>query len=420
MKPSDEVLAFHSLPGPMTAGDGNDEALAALPDDMDTLVRIVQGLVLHEFTARRCMASRSASERRSESHIRAVPRMLNRIRNLTIGLCSTRARRRCAWSACAIISPCCCSRCFARSAFRHALAGDSGHGSIRRFSRTTCCAKSGGTTSRGGSWWMRSSMRAGGGNRRSISTPRCAADRFIIAADAWLSCREGRSDPARFGIFQGNQRGMWFIASNLLKDVAALAKHETLPWDVFGAMPSSARLARRRGTRVLRQSRRADRLAGRLAAGTASPRADGRAGAGAASGLQRASAEGGAFPRSSAGGAMNGDAVAMRRASPEAAGKPAGRREWIGLAVIALPCLLYSMDLTVLNLALPSLSADLRPSSTQLLWIVDIYGFMVAGSADPDGHAGRPHRPAAPADDRRGGLRRGVGAGGVLARARKC
>ncbi|HLO31024.1 MAG TPA: MFS transporter [Anaerolineales bacterium] len=58
----------------------------------------------------------------------------------------------------------------------------------------------------------------------------------------------------------------------------------------------------------------------------------------------------------------------------------AGRREWIGLVVLALPCLLYSMDLTVLNLAVPSLSADLKPSSTQLLWIVDIYGFLVAGS----------------------------------------
>ena len=57
----------------------------------------------------------------------------------------------------------------------------------------------------------------------------------------------------------------------------------------------------------------------------------------------------------------------------------AGRREWIGLAVIALPCLLYSMDLTVLNLAVPELSEDLKPSSSQLLWIVDIYGFLVAG-----------------------------------------
>jgi DHA2 family multidrug resistance protein-like MFS transporter len=57
----------------------------------------------------------------------------------------------------------------------------------------------------------------------------------------------------------------------------------------------------------------------------------------------------------------------------------AGRREWIGLAVLALACLLYAMDLTVLHLAVPSLSEDLQPSSAQLLWITDIYGFMVAG-----------------------------------------
>jgi DHA2 family multidrug resistance protein-like MFS transporter len=57
----------------------------------------------------------------------------------------------------------------------------------------------------------------------------------------------------------------------------------------------------------------------------------------------------------------------------------ATRREWIGLAVIALPCLVYAMDLTVLNLAVPALSAELKPTSSQLLWIIDIYGFLVAG-----------------------------------------
>src|SRR6266536_3036275 len=63
-----------------------------------------------------------------------------------------------------------------------------------------------------------------------------------------------------------------------------------------------------------------------------------------------------------------------------ATGPPlAGRREWIGLAVLALACLLYAMDLTVLHLAVPSLSANLQPSSSELLWITDIYGFMVAG-----------------------------------------
>lgn len=61
-------------------------------------------------------------------------------------------------------------------------------------------------------------------------------------------------------------------------------------------------------------------------------------------------------------------------------GARATRREWIGLAVLALPCLLYSMDLTVLMLAVPHLTADLAPSATQLLWIVDIYGFVLAGT----------------------------------------
>jgi MFS transporter, DHA2 family, multidrug resistance protein len=54
-------------------------------------------------------------------------------------------------------------------------------------------------------------------------------------------------------------------------------------------------------------------------------------------------------------------------------------REWAGLATLALPTLLIGVDMTVLHLAVPRLSADLQPTSTQLLWIVDIYGFLIAG-----------------------------------------
>jgi MFS transporter, DHA2 family, multidrug resistance protein len=66
----------------------------------------------------------------------------------------------------------------------------------------------------------------------------------------------------------------------------------------------------------------------------------------------------------------------------------AGLREWAGLAALALPCVLYSMDLTVLNLAVPALSRDLTPTSTELLWIVDIYGFLLAGLLIPMGTLG--------------------------------
>ena len=57
----------------------------------------------------------------------------------------------------------------------------------------------------------------------------------------------------------------------------------------------------------------------------------------------------------------------------------AGSREWLGLAVLTLPVLLVSMDMTVLHLAVPAITTDLQPTSTGLLWIVDVYAFMVAG-----------------------------------------
>jgi DHA2 family multidrug resistance protein-like MFS transporter len=68
------------------------------------------------------------------------------------------------------------------------------------------------------------------------------------------------------------------------------------------------------------------------------------------------------------------ETIATAGAAPRA-----GRKEWIGLAVLALPAMLIAMDMTVLYLAVPELSADLQPTSNQLLWILDIYGFLVAG-----------------------------------------
>jgi DHA2 family multidrug resistance protein-like MFS transporter len=57
----------------------------------------------------------------------------------------------------------------------------------------------------------------------------------------------------------------------------------------------------------------------------------------------------------------------------------AGRREVIGLIVLALPTLLLALDSSVLFLALPHLTADLGAGATQQLWIIDIYGFLIAG-----------------------------------------
>ena len=51
---------------------------------------------------------------------------------------------------------------------------------------------------------------------------------------------------------------------------------------------------------------------------------------------------------------------------------------WWGVAVLALSVVILAIDMTVLNFALPAISRDLDPSGTQLLWIVDIYAFVIA------------------------------------------
>ena len=63
-------------------------------------------------------------------------------------------------------------------------------------------------------------------------------DSFLVAGDAWRMCREGRAEPDSFGLKLMNEGGAWWIAANLLRDVAALADMEMLPWDIWGAMPA--------------------------------------------------------------------------------------------------------------------------------------------------------------------------------------
>jgi Transglutaminase-like superfamily len=70
-----------------------------------------------------------------------------------------------------------------------------------------------------------------------VDVPR---DRFIIAGDGWRMCRAGRADPDRFGLSFLNEQGMWWIAQNLIRDLASLNRIEMQPWDVWGIMPEPA------------------------------------------------------------------------------------------------------------------------------------------------------------------------------------
>jgi hypothetical protein len=63
-------------------------------------------------------------------------------------------------------------------------------------------------------------------------------DRFLVAGAAWRMVRAGEADPKTFGLRFPDQvlSGENFVAGNLLLDIAALNKAETLVWDIWGAI----------------------------------------------------------------------------------------------------------------------------------------------------------------------------------------
>jgi hypothetical protein len=61
---------------------------------------------------------------------------------------------------------------------------------------------------------------------------------FLPAGQGWRMCRSGTSDPETFGFSGLHFQGMWFIRGNLIRDLLSLNKIEPLAWDAWGLAPT--------------------------------------------------------------------------------------------------------------------------------------------------------------------------------------
>lgn len=77
-----EAHAYYARPGAMTTASKYAAALQTLPDDLGGLVRVIQGVVLHEYAAEDLYGFRVPEERKSESHIRPAEQLLGQILTL--------------------------------------------------------------------------------------------------------------------------------------------------------------------------------------------------------------------------------------------------------------------------------------------------------------------------------------------------
>jgi Transglutaminase-like superfamily len=232
-----DVLAFYTGRSAMSSAGRHANLLADLPGDPAELARIVQGLLLHEHVAP-AYGVLLTDERRAESQIRPVARMIDRIlahdaRNLAIER-TLDARLVC---VCRHFTLMMVAMLRAHRIPARARCGFASYFEPGKFVDHWVCEY----WRAGQARWVLVDAQIDALHRGvfkpdfdPLDVPR---DRFVIAGEAWMKCRAGQSDPARFGIL--NMWGLWFIAGNVLRDFAALNNVEMLPWDVWGGLPQS-------------------------------------------------------------------------------------------------------------------------------------------------------------------------------------
>ena len=221
---------------PVAMSDAGAKAavLDGLPHDVGGLAEVVQGVLIHEHIAPAYGVTLSA-EQHAQAHMRGVEKVLDRIvrqdgRPLTqarpagervVGVCrhftllhvamlrrwGTAARARCGFGA-----------YFHKGRFVDHWVTEYWNEAQKR--------------------WVLVDAQLDQRQRElfgiafdPLDVPR---ELFLVAGDAWQLCRAGKAEPDAFGIL--DMHGLWFVASNVIRDVAALNNHEMLPWDVWGGM----------------------------------------------------------------------------------------------------------------------------------------------------------------------------------------
>ena len=232
--PSSDALSYFAAPGPLTDLSAHTARVRTLPDAPSDLCRVVQGLVVHPFLAH-LYGLDPAAIRREDLEIRGASEMLDRILALDPGpLVELRPAERRFVGNCRHFTVLLCAFLRARGVPARGRCGFGAYFTPSRFEDHWVCEV---WDEHHGSWRLvdpqldpvqRDALHI---RFDPLDVPRT---QFVVAGDAWQRCRRGRADPEQFGIL--DLRGLWFVRGNLVRDLAAHAKRELLPWDGWGLM----------------------------------------------------------------------------------------------------------------------------------------------------------------------------------------
>jgi Transglutaminase-like superfamily len=231
------MQAFYAAYGQQTSPGRREALFDGLPSGIGALCEIVQGLIVHEFLTQQ-YGFELSDERRATVHVRPVEQMLDHIA-AEDGRPLAAAREPAARFAgdCRHFTVLTVAMLRAQGTPARARCGFGGYFGSGMFEDHWVCEY---WDQEAGRWALADAQlddtqrRLFGIDFDPLDVPR---DQFVVAGRAWAQCREGKADPANFGLSALKESGDWWIAANLVRDVAALNNMEMLAWDVWGAMP---------------------------------------------------------------------------------------------------------------------------------------------------------------------------------------
>jgi hypothetical protein len=232
--PMTKILEYFTTPGRITSPGTHAALFDPLPRDIPSLVRVIQGLMIHIFWAEK-YGVKLDSARKEEVQLRSVERMLSRI--LELDKCPlTEARppeKR-------LVGNCRDHSVLLTAMLRHqgvparARCGFGKYFEPNRHVDHWVVEYWNAAEKR----WVLVDAQLDDLQCKALSIPfdplDVPRDQFLVGGKAWQLCRSGQADPDTFGIF--DMKGLWFVVGDFIRDVASLNKVELLPWDSWGIM----------------------------------------------------------------------------------------------------------------------------------------------------------------------------------------
>jgi len=225
-------LTYFTQYGKMTQPGPYASLYTDLPSDVPSLVRVVQGLMVHVFWGERYGLNLS-EDRKAEVQLRSMERRLSCTLELdSAPLTSPRLNEKKTVGNCRDFSLTLASMLQSKGIPARPRCGFGAYFMPNHYEDHWVCE-----------YWNEAEQRwvlvdaqldelQRGVLKTSFDTLDVPRDQFIVGGAAWKMCRSGQADPDQFGIF--DMHGMDFVKGDFIRDVAALNKVELLPWDCWG------------------------------------------------------------------------------------------------------------------------------------------------------------------------------------------